>query len=472
MAAGHYREVCKRNKKRAQEILNEWWTSKASSIQEAVDRKEPNWQFQGYKQLRRVLQHGRRPPNILKDREGEVIRKKPERIQRWREHFAQLLNVDSLVDAQQLQGLAEIPCEDKLATPPLFQETLAAIKSLKNGKACFPDGVPVEVIPKLCFAAKRSLHEIICQVWTGRREIPQEWRDSFLVPLPKRGDLSERKNWRGILLTSVLGKIFSKIINAQLVQLFEGHQVLPETQCGFRAGRGTADMVFTLRMAIELARAKKFPLYVLFADLMKAYDSVSRVGLWEIMRRKGVPGSLVELVRAFYDGKQASVAVEGSLSEMFELGTGLGQGCCLAPLLSNVFLSAVMEAWQAKDPDKLHCHYRIDGVLRRHMDEGSLDKDATWEDLMLHELGYADDAAFIIDTYVKWCELVVELQGHYSSWGLTMSVEKTEATVTEGAKPPDIRVQEVEGFDEIKFCDKFKYLGSQITTAQGCEVDI
>ena len=247
--------------------------------------------------------------------------------------------------------------------------------------------------------------------------------------------------------------------------------MLPETQCGFRAGRGTADMVFTLRMAIELARAKKFPLYVLFVDLMKAYGSVSRVGLWEILRRKGVPGYLVELARAFYEGKQASVAVEGSLSEMFELGTGLEQGCCLAPLLFNVFLSAVMEAWQAKDPDKLHWRYRIDGVLRRHMDEGSLDKSATWEDSMLHELGSADDV-FITDTYIKLCELVVELQEHYSSWGLTMSVQKTEAIVTEGAKPPDIRVQEVEGFDEMKFCDKFKYLGSQITTAQGCEEDI
>ena len=92
-------------------------------------------------------------------------------------------------------------------------------------------------------------------------------------------------------------------------------------------------MIFTLRMAIEVAQAKKLPLYVLFVDLMKAYDSVSRAGLWAILRANGVPEQLIGLIRGFYDGKRAEVAVEGTVSESFDLCTGLGQGCCLSPLL-------------------------------------------------------------------------------------------------------------------------------------------
>ena len=126
------------------------------------------------------------------------------------------------------------------------------------------------------------------------------------------------------------------------------------------------------------------------------------------------------------------MAVEGTLSEPFELCTGLGQGCCLAPLLFNVFLSAVMEGWEARVPDKLRFQYRLDGILRRHMDEKSLNKYTTWESLQLHELGYADDAAFVTDTYDKLVKLACELQEHYLSWGLTMSVEKTELLLTEG----------------------------------------
>ena len=185
-------------------------------------------------------------------------------------------------------------------------------------------------------------------------------------------------------------------------------------------------MIFALRMATELARAKKLPLYVLLVDLMKAYDSVSRVGLWAILRAKGVPEQLIGLIRGFYDGKWAEVAVEETVSESFHLCTGLGQGCCLAHLLFNVFLGAVMETWEQRGPDKLHWHYRIDGILPRHMDEGTLNKYATWESLMLHDLGYADDAAFITGTYQKFVSLVNDLQQQYFAWGPTMSVEKAE----------------------------------------------
>ena len=163
---------------------------------------------------------------------------------------------------------------------------------------------------------------------------------------------------------------------------------------------------------------------------------------------------------------------EGSLSDVFELGTGLGQGCCLAPLLFNVFLGAVMEDWESREPHKLQWNYRIDGILRRHMDEGSLDKYGTWETLMLHDLGYADDAAFITDTYASLHELVTSLQNHYTSWGLTMSVEKTKALVTDGSAKDSIAVQPVDGFDKVEFCGSFEYLGAEISNKQGCVSEV
>ena len=98
-----------------------------------------------------------------------------------------------------------------------------------------------------------------------------------------------------------------------------------------------------------------------------------------------------------------------------------------------------MEDWQQRGPDSLSLRYRIDDILRRHMDEGSLDKYKSFEELKLHELGYADDTAFITDTYAKLVDLVTSLQLHYTAWGLTMSVEKTEAMVTSGLIPVQSR---------------------------------
>ena len=471
-ALQNYKAVCKANKKKVSAIINRWWANAADDIQQAVNRKDPNHQYQGYRQLRKVFNDGRRPPAKVKDKKGKLLGSRPDRVARWQEHFRELLNVDTSVDDSLVEELESVPLDLGLAEVPLFAETLAAVHSLKRGKATGPDGIPAEVLSVLSHSAIRSLHEHICQIWMGCGDIPPEWHDADLIPLPKTGDLSLCSKWRGILLTSVPGKVFSKILNGRLVRHFESHDVLPETQCGFRAGRGTADMIFTLRMAIELARAKHIPLYVLFVDLMKAYDSVSRTGLWAVLKRKGVPDHMIALIRRFYEGKVVRVAVEGTLSEPFELCTGLGQGCCLAPLLFNVFLSAVMEGWEARVPDKLRFQYRLDGILRRHMDEKSLNKYTTWESLQLHELGYADDAAFVTDTYDKLVKLACELQEHYLSWGLTMSVEKTELLLTEGIDPSSITVQETGGFSKLHFCQNFKYLGSKVEKRQGCVQEI
>ena len=106
------------------------------------------------------------------------------------------------------------------------------------------------------------------------------------------------------------------------------------------------------------------------------------------------------------------------------------------------------------------------------MDEGSLKKYATWESLLLHDLRHADDAAFLTDTYEKLVVLALDLQRHYSNWGLTMSVEKTELLLTEGPNPDPIQVKAVDGFDKLHFCSDFKYLGSKIERRPGCLGDI
>ena len=93
----------------------------------------------------------------------------------------------------------------------------------------------------------RILHEFYCRIWEGLEELPKEWRASYLVPLPKKGDLTLCKNWRGILLASIPGKVYARILNARLYKYAEEAGLLPEAQCGFRAGRGVIDAIFCLK---------------------------------------------------------------------------------------------------------------------------------------------------------------------------------------------------------------------------------
>ena len=89
-----------------------------------------------------------------------------------------------------------------------------------------------------------------------------EWRDAVIVPIPKKGDLRSCVNWRGISLLDVAGKLFARLIQDRLQSL--AMDVLPDSQCGFRSGRGCIDMVFLARQLVEKAIEHSSDLYVLF----------------------------------------------------------------------------------------------------------------------------------------------------------------------------------------------------------------
>ena len=103
-------------------------------------------------------------------------------------------------------------------------------------------------------------------MWEESR-VPREWANAILVPITKKGNLRNCDNWRSIALVDMVGKVVAKILQERLQQVAE--EELPESQCGFRKGRGCMDMIFIF-----------FKQFFLFIDLKKAYDSVPRTAMW------------------------------------------------------------------------------------------------------------------------------------------------------------------------------------------------
>ena len=165
--------------------------------------------------------------------------------------------------------------------------------------------------------------------------------------LHKEKDRTECGNYRGISLVAHAAKVLLKVIAGRLSDYCERENILPEEQCGFRPQRSTVDMMFVVRRLQELALARKrdAPLYLCIIDLTKAYDSVDRTLLWDILARFGVPLRMLAVIRQFHDGMQESMrAVRRWIerSDKFDVGQGLRQGCVLAPLLFNMFFTAVL----------------------------------------------------------------------------------------------------------------------------------
>ena len=84
-------------------------------------------------------------------------------------------------------------------------------------------------------------------------------------------------------------------------------------------------------------------LFMWFIDLQKAYDTVERTLLWQVLTRIGVPPQMIAVIRQFHDGRRACVRPEdGICSAWFEVEQGLQQECVLFPLLFNIFFAVVL----------------------------------------------------------------------------------------------------------------------------------
>ena len=80
-----------------------------------------------------------------------------------------------------------------------------------------------------------------------------------------------------------------------------------------------------------------------FIDLQKAYDTVDRTLLLQVLTRIGVPPQMIAVIRQFLDGMRACVRPDdGVCSDWFEAGQGLPQRCVLSLLLLNIFFAAVL----------------------------------------------------------------------------------------------------------------------------------
>jgi hypothetical protein len=186
---------------------------------------------------------------------------------------------------------------------------------------------------------------------------PTEWSSGFLVPIFKAGSITEPTNYRGISITSCLGKLFSLLLNNRLLKFMEENNLLSETQIGFKKNCRTSDHIFVLKCIIEQAKANKKPIYACFVDLKKAFDTVWRAGLfYKMLVVHKISPKFIRVLHNMYGKLQGIVKVNGQISKPFNINVGLRQGCNISPHLFNIYVNELPELLrQARcDPVLLH----------------------------------------------------------------------------------------------------------------------
>ena len=102
-------------------------------------------------------------------------------------------------------------------------------------------------------------------------------------------------------------------------------------------------------------------MHAAFIDLTKAYDTVPRAALWAVLRKWGVPDTLTTLIASFHEGMRASVRTNIGNADAFTIGTGLRQGCSLAPTLFILYFAAVVHTYEQQAVPDVEIAYNING---------------------------------------------------------------------------------------------------------------
>ena len=189
-------------------------------------------------------------------------------------------------------------------------------------------------------------------------------------------------------------------------------------------------MIFCARPIQEKCKEQNKDLYILFVDLTKAFDTVSRPGLWRNLPRFGIPPKMVQIIRCFNDGMKAGL-VNGEEEDDFHVSNRVKQGCVLAPTLFSFLFSMMMLSALKNTNPRIQISYRTNGgVFNLHCLRAKTKVTLA----LIRELLYADDCAIVTHSEHDLQQLGDSLSIATKRFGLTISIKKENRGVVSTCK--------------------------------------
>ena len=204
-----------------------------------------------------------------------------------------------------------------------------------------------------------------------------------ILPFPKKGDLGLAKNYRGIILTSIAAKIYNALPRNRIEPKIDN--ILRKNQNGFRRNRSMTSQILTICRILEGVRAKKkLQLTLLFVDFPKAFDSIHRGKMEQILLAYGLPKETVATITILYRNTKVKVRSPNRDTEYFDIVAGVLQGDTLAPYLFIICLDYVLRT-------------SIDKI-RENGFELTKKRSRRYPAKTITDADYADDIAIMVNT--------------------------------------------------------------------------
>jgi hypothetical protein len=261
----------------------------------------------------------------------------------------------------------ELPSEDLIHVhAPKFtindehpgeDEIVEALGTLRNNKAAGASGLTAEDLKSWHAEAQETeegeepddeatklwekVLELVRLAFKEEGVIPLAFSQGIFVLIPK----AKSGEFRGIALLEVIYKLVSSIINHRMQVGITFDDAVHE----FRPGRGTGTAILEAKLLAQLQMRSDEPLYMVFMDLKKAYDTLDRMQALRILKEYGVGEKLWRIISTIWANDTMVPRQAGYFGCAFRAHRGVRQGGIMSPVTFNVMVDAVVRHWRATD---------------------------------------------------------------------------------------------------------------------------
>ena len=267
---------------------------------------------------------------------------------------------------------------------------------------------------------------------------PKKWCLSKLIVIFKKGCRLLCGNYRGISITDTLAKLYDKIIANRLLLWMN----IDKNQAGGLENRGCTEQILALRLLIDYAKCRKRKLFICFIDFAKAYDTISRPMLFQVLREAGCGFVMLSAIRAMYESTKHVFK-----SCVINAKRGVKQGGSSSGLLFVIYMDCLTKLIRDAHPQN-------DGFL-----------------MSIHSLMLMDDTAILASTRKVMKKRIEGLIEFCKKYEMIINEGKTKLMVINGKREDRMEIITSNGI-VIKHTETYVYLGSPISESGSMKKDL
>jgi len=394
----------------------------------------------------RALQNLEPKKKILVNGEDGMVTNEKEQVSIITDFFKNTFKKDNMEEIEEINPV-------KMDQPFTADEIEDAIKSLKNNKSPGIDNISAELLKY----GPEEINEQIADIFNTIAETgepPSEISQGILIPIPKPGKpQGPPANLRPIILLSTLRKILSICLIRRINDKI--YSKIPNSQAAYRIGRSTTEQVFTFKCLAEKAiTSKSYEIIIEMLDMSKAFDTVERGKLFEILQTVLADDEL-HLMKILIKDVQLQVRVGNTTGSSIMTNIGVPQGDCLSPILFTLYLAVALKSTEKIDntpQDHNYAKPKLTGEdhLPNHLKDHGY---AINHDIYLEiDQQYADDISWITTAEHKIEYIKKHTPDQLIEYNLHVNETKTEEYKIKRNGP--------------EFWKKCKYLGTLLGTEE------